>query len=247
MRLFEAELMADPERQVERKIKEAILALRLDDRYPGEEGKQRLLEMYLNQVYYGNNAYGIWAAADRYFGKDLTSDAPEQQLTVSEAALLAGLVRAPSRLDPTPEAIQEERDGETAFVVPMDSQAIRVRNFVLDQMLESDMITQAEYDEAVAAEIVLALPDDSEYLAPPCVYAVRREAADLLEGEDLLDTGGLRVITTLDYEGYQVSAEKWARIAYDLDRLSDEDLVATYGEEALTWIAQLQGRNINND
>ena len=247
MRLFEAEMMADPERQVERKIKEAILALRLDDRYPGEEGKQRLLEMYLNQVYYGNNAYGIWAAADRYFGKDLTSDAPEDQLTVSEAALLAGLVRAPSRLDPTLEAIQEERDGETVFVVPVDSQSIRVRNFVLDQMLESDLISQAEYDEAIAAEIALAPPDDSEYLAPHFVYAVRREAADLLEGEDLLDTGGLRVITTLDYEGYQVSAEKWARIAYDLDRLSDEELIATYGEEALAWIAQLQGRNINND
>ena len=60
MRLFDAELMADPARQVERKIKEAILALRLDDRYSGEEGKQRIIEMYLNQVYYGNNAYGIW-------------------------------------------------------------------------------------------------------------------------------------------------------------------------------------------
>ena len=71
MRLFDAELMADPDRQVERKIKEAILALRLDDRYPGTEGKQRIVEMYLNQVYYGNNAYGIWAAARAYFEKDL--------------------------------------------------------------------------------------------------------------------------------------------------------------------------------
>ena len=73
MRLFDAELMADPDRQVERKIKEAILALRLDDRYPGTEGKQRIIEMYLNQVYYGNNAYGIWAAARCVFreGPDL--------------------------------------------------------------------------------------------------------------------------------------------------------------------------------
>jgi membrane peptidoglycan carboxypeptidase len=247
MRLFGADLLADPERQVERKIKEAILALRLDDRYPGEEGKQRILEMYLNQVYYGNNAYGIWSAANAYYGKDLTSDAPEDQLTISEAALLAGLVRAPSRLDPTPEAVQQERDGGTVYVVPPESQAITVRKIVLDEMLDSAFISQAEYDEALAAEIVLVGPRDSEYLAPHFVYAVRREAQELLEGEGLLDTGGLRIITTLDYDGYQVTAEKWAGIAYDMDRLSDDELVDKYGEGALGWIQQLQGRNIHND
>ena len=250
MRLFEAELMADPDRQVERKIKEAILALRLDDRYPGDEGKRRILEMYLNQVYYGNNAYGIWAAANAYYDKDLTSDAPEDQLTISEAAMLAGLVRAPSRLDPSLEAVEEEIGGETRYVVPATSQAITVRDFVLDQMLESELITGDEHRTAVAEEVVLAPPDDNAYLAPHFVYAVRREAGDLLEGEELLDTGGLRIVTTLDYEGYQQSAEKWAQIAYDLDRMSEADLIETYGEEAAGeqgWIRQLQGRNINND
>jgi len=250
MRLFDAELMADPDRQVERKIKEAILALRLDERYPGGEGKRHILEMYLNQVYYGNNAYGIWAAANAYYDKDLTSDAPEEQLTISEAAMLAGLVRAPSRLDPSPEAVEEEVEGGTRFVVPPTSQSITVRDFVLDQMLESELISEADHRAAIAEQIVLAPPDDNAYLAPHFVYAVRREAGDLLEGEELLDTGGLRVITTLDYEGYQRSAEKWAQIGYDLDRLSDEELVATYGEAAAGeagWIRQLQGRNINND
>jgi len=247
MRLFDANLLADPERQVERKLKEAILALRLDDRYPGDEGKQKLIEMYLNQVYYGNNAYGIWAAARAYFGKDLTSDDPADQLTVSEAALLAGLVRAPSRLDPSSEAIQQELDGATVYVVPKTAQAIVVRDFVLDQMLESGFITQEQHDEAVAEQIVLAAPRNQQYLAPHFVYAVRREANELLEGEEALDTDGLRITTTLDYEGYQVAAEKWAQIGYDLDRLSDEELIATYGEQALSWIKQLQGRNINND
>ncbi len=247
MRLFDAELMADPERQVERKIKEAILALRLDDRYPGTEGKQLIIEMYLNQVYFGNRAYGVWAAANAYFGKDIESVAPEDQLTISEAAMLASLVRAPSRLDPTPEAVQEEVGGEVRYVVPQTAQAITSRNIVLDQMLESEFITQAEYDEAITEEIVLAPPRDSSYLAPHFVYAVRREANELLEGEELLDTGGLRIVTTLDYEGYQTTAEKWARIGYDMDRLTDEELVATYGEEAMAWIGQQQGRNINND
>ncbi len=247
MRLFGADLMANADRQVERKIKEAILALRLDDRYPGTEGKQRIVEMYLNQVYYGNNAYGIWAAARAYFEKDITSDEPDQQLTVSEAAFLAGLVRAPSRLDPTPEAVPEEIDGESRLVVPPSAQAITVRNIVLDQMLDSEFITQAEHDAAVAEQVVLAPPEDSAFLAPHFVYAVRREAAELLDGEELLNTGGLRIITTLDYEGYQVSAEKWAQVAYDMDRMTNEELVAKYGEAALAWIAQLQGRNINND
>ncbi len=246
MRLIDAQMAADPDRRVELKVKEGILALRLDDRYPGEEGKQRILEMYMNQVYYGNNAYGIWAAADAYFGKDITSDAAEDQLTLSEAALLASLVRAPSRLDPTTEAVREELEGETVHVVPETAQSITTRDIVLRTMLNEEFITQQEYDEALAERITLAPPADTTYQAPHFVYAVRREANDLLDGEELLDTGGLRIVTTLDYQGYQLSAEKWARVAYDMDRLSDDELVDRYGEEALSWISQLQGRNINN-
>ncbi len=247
MRLFSADLMADPDRQVERKIKEAVLALRLDGRYPGTDGKQQILEMYMNQSYYGNRAYGIWAAANAYFRKDLTSDAPEDQLTVSEAAMLAGLVRAPSRLDPTTEAVRTEIDGRRVLVVPETAQAIVVRDFVLAQMLQSGFITQEQHDEAVAEQIILAPQRGNRYLAPHFVFAVRREASELLEGEDLLDTGGLRIHTTLDYAGYQRSAEKWAAVGYDMDRMTDEELIEKYGEPALAWIKQLQGRNINND
>ncbi|HEV2952409.1 MAG TPA: transglycosylase domain-containing protein, partial [Actinomycetota bacterium] len=152
-----------------------------------------------------------------------------------------------SRLDPSTEAVEEERDGETVYVVPPTAQAIVVRDFVLAQMLDSDFITQEQYDEAIAEEIILAPPRNNAFRAPHFVYAVRREANELLEGEDLLDTGGLRIHTTLDYAGYQRIAEKWARIGYDMDRLSDERLIRRYGEEALAWIKQLQGRNINND
>lgn len=248
IRLFDADLLANPGRRWERKIKEALLALRVGDRYPGLEGKQKLIEMYLNQVYYGNNAYGIWAAANRYLAKDITSAAPEDQLTIGEAAMLAGLVRAPSALDPTQVAVPTtDAAGNTVLIVPADSDAIRVQGFVLDGMVATGAITQAQRDEAAAQPIVLAPPQDRQYKAPHFVYAVRRAAAELIGNEDLLDRGGLVITTTLDYNGYQLSAEKWAGVAYDLDRMTDEQLTAKYGDAALKWIKQLQGRNINND
>jgi membrane peptidoglycan carboxypeptidase len=248
IRLFDADLLANPDRRWQRKIKEALLALQVGDAYPGVEGKQKLLEMYLNQVYYGNNAYGIWAAASRYYGKDITSSAPEDQLTIGEAALLAVLVRAPSALDPTQVAVPAtDAQGNTVLVVPDDARAMTLQKRVLDGMVQTRAITQAERDQAAAEQIVLAPPQEKQYKAPHFVYAVRRAAAELLGNEDLLDRGGLVITTTLNYDGYQVSAEKWAGVAYDLDRMTDEELVAKYGEPALAWIKQLQGRNINND
>ncbi|MDH4335042.1 MAG: penicillin-binding protein, partial [Chloroflexota bacterium] len=248
IRLFDASLLTDSGRVWERKIKEALLALRVGDRFPGLEGKQKLLEMYLNQVYYGNNSYGIWAAANRYFGKDITSSAAADRLSIGEAALLAGLVRAPSALDPTQSAFRgRNATGEPVLVVTGSARALTVQGFVLDGMVATGAITRAERDAAAAERIELALPRTLDYRAPHFVYAVRRAAADLLGSEDLLDRGGLVIRTTLDYEGYQVSAEKWASVAYDLDRLTDDELLAKYGEDAMEWLRRLQGRNINND
>ena len=261
MRLIEPELTASADRRFERKIMEAILALRVGERYRGQDGKERLMEMYLNQVYYGNNAYGIWAAAMAYFGKDISIPTdPEYQgedqadvreaneLTLAEAALLAGLIRSPSDLDPTRVAVEDENeDGETVLVVPPEAEAIRVRGFVLDKMLEQGYITADERAAVDEEPVVLAAQEEREYLAPHFVFAVRREAAELLGSEDRLDRDGLTITTTLDYEGYQESAEKWARVAYDMSRLSEEELREEYGDEALGWITTLQGRNINND
>ena len=248
IRLFDAELMADPDRIFERKIKEAILALRVGEQYAGQEGKERILEMYMNQVYYGNNAYGIRAAAQAYYGKDITSDDPEEQLTVGEAAMLVSLVRAPSRLDPTKEALEQtNEDGRTVLVVSETAGAKLAQSFVLDNMVESGYISELEAEEAAAEQIVLAPQRSARYRAPHFVYAVRRAAGELLGSEDLLDRGGLVIETTLQYRDMQRSAEKWAGIAYDLDRLSDERLIDKYGEAALGWIRQLQDRNIKND
>ena len=248
IRLFDADLLTNPKRLWERKIKEALVALRVGDHYPGLAGKQKLMEMYLNQVYYGNNSYGIWAAANRYLGKDITSKDPADQLTIGEAALLASLVRAPSALDPTQVAVpQLDAQGNSILVIPSDAHVLEVQRRVLDGMVEIGAITQAQRDAAAAQQIVLAPPKNRQYKAPHFVYAVRRAAANLLGGEDLLDRGGLVIHTTLDYAGYQVAAEKWAGVAYDMDRLSAADLLAKYGKEAYAWIKQLKGRNINND
>jgi membrane peptidoglycan carboxypeptidase len=248
VRLIDADLMANPDRILERKIKEAILALRVGEAYPGEAGKRKILEMYMNQVYYGNQAYGIAAAVEAYFGKDITSDAPEDQVTLGEAAMVVGLVRAPSRLDPTAEAVEQtDAQGNPILVVPESAGAKTVQGLVLRNMVKSGYVTQAQADGAAAEEIVLAPAPETQYKAPHFVYAVRREAADLLGGEEALDTGGLEITTTLNYNGYQVFAEKWAMVAYDLDRLSQEELIAKYGEPAWNWIKTLQGRNIGND
>ncbi len=247
-RLLPADLLADDSRLLERKIKEAILALRVGKRYDGLEGKQQLLEMYMNQIYYGNQAYGIWAAANAYFGKDITSTAADDQLSIGEAAMLVSLVRAPSVLDPTNEAVQRtDAQGNTILVVPNSAGAKRDQGFVLTNMVASGYITQAQANAASAETIVLAPQRSQQYKAPHFVYAARREVAKLLGNEDLIDIGGLTITTTLDYDGYQVSAEKWAAIGYDMDRMTDDELTAKYGADALAWIHRLQGRNINND
>jgi membrane peptidoglycan carboxypeptidase len=247
MRLLDADLLT-ADRRLERKIKEAVLALRVGDEYDTRQGKEQLLTMYMNQVYYGNNAYGIWAAANAYFGKDITKDDPANQLTLAESAMLASLVRSPSSHDPTKVAVEEKGpDGKARLVVPEDADAQRTQGFVLDGMLAEGYITQAEHDEAMDEEIVLAKPASTKYKAPHFVYAVRRDAAELLGDEELLDKAGLTISTTLNYDGYQKSAEKWAAVAYDMDRLDDDQLTKKYGKDALRWIKQLQGRNINND
>ena len=107
------------ERTVQRKLKEACLALKLNDAW----SKERILESYLNQVYYGNLAYGIEAAAQTYFSK------PARSLNLRESALLAGLTQAPSAYDP--------------FVEP--AKALARRNAVLDAMRDQGVITAKQY------------------------------------------------------------------------------------------------------
>jgi peptidoglycan glycosyltransferase len=185
-------------RGYEDKIREFILARQMTAAYPGREGKERILETYLNLIFYGNGSYGIKAAAANYFG---ISDLDE--LSLSQAAFLAGLPQLPSVYDPY-------------FNDQGPARAIARRNTVLDAMLRDGYITQREHDRAVATTWQKMGPHRITSLLrePHFSFRVRREAATILESmgvpnaEQAVRTGGYRIRTTLDFELQQVAKEQ---------------------------------------
>jgi penicillin-binding protein 2D len=169
-----------------RKVREAYLALELEKRHT----KREILEMYLNTIYLGEGAYGVQAASLEYFNR------PASKLTLTQAATLAGLAQSPSRLDP-----YNNPDG-----------AVTRRNEVLVRMLANNYITQAQYDEAVAAKLKLdrnKVPRDGIYRAPYFVAHVKKLLQQQFS-EGTVFKGGLTVYTTLDtrLQGYAERAVK---------------------------------------
>src|SRR5437773_1189430 len=173
---------------VQRKIREAILAIQVTRTY----SKKQILELYFNQIYYGNQAYGVKAAAETYFGKSDLS-----KLTLAESALLAGLPQQPSVLDPSQEANQDR--------------ATERRQYVLDQMVDTAAITQAQADLAAKEPIKTAGPQVTVIKAPHFVFQVRNQLAAILGGDEgVVNRGGYRVITTLDTKMQEI-AERQVR------------------------------------
>ena len=167
------------EQTLSRKVKEAILAVEITRRY----SKTEILEVYLNEVYYGNLAYGIAAAAETYFEKDVSA------LTLPEAALLVGLLQSPACYDP--------------YVYPQ--RALARRATVLGLMLSNSYLTQAEYEQALEAPLALR-PRDLGLQAPHFVMHVRQEL-ETLYGREGLYRMGLQVYTSLNLDLQQL-AEK---------------------------------------
>ena len=177
--LIKTRLLGD-EPTITRKIKEAILAVEATRTF----SKQEILEMYLSQIFYGNQSYGLKAAAKTYFGVgDLN------QLTLGQMALLAGLPQAPSEYDP----------------VQNPAAAGARRTLVLDAMVDQGYITQAQADAAVAEPIKVTQAKTSLY-APHFTFRAREQIINLL-GEKASYRGGYRVYTTLDFNMQQL-AEK---------------------------------------
>lgn len=167
-----------PEKTITRKIKEVAIAIELERKY----SKDDILSMYLNHLYLGTRAYGIEAASQTYFGKST------DQLSVSEAALLATLPKAPSRNSP--------------FISP--ERAVTRRNFALRRMYELGFINRQQYGEAVKVPVSTE-SNGRKYKAPYFVDALRSELEDRF-GHRLF-TSGLKIYTTLDYS-VQLAAEQ---------------------------------------
>jgi penicillin-binding protein 1A len=165
-------LLLSPEQTYTRKMREMILARDIEHRF----SKQEILYLYLNQIYFGHGAHGIGEAARTYFGKNVG------ELGVSEAALLAGLPKAPSRYSPHANPAQAERR----------------RRYVLDRMLEERFIDAASHDAAVAQPPTLVeTPPPAWAEAAFFTEEVRRYLFDALGGDAVLE-GGLEIETTLD-------------------------------------------------
>jgi penicillin-binding protein 1A len=178
-------LFADDERtkvSITRKIKEALLAMRLERTY----SKDKILELYLNEIYLGLGAYGIAAASLVYFDKSVN------ELTVAEAAYLAALPKAPSSLHPV-----KNRD-----------RAIERRNYVIDRLLENGWIKQADADKSRKDPLIVTSRSNVAHTFAGEYFAeeVRRDVFERY-GEKKLYEGGLSVRTTLDPK-LQVMARK---------------------------------------
>jgi penicillin-binding protein 1A len=216
------------EKTLSRKIKEAILAVRIERTYTKDE----ILEMYLNQIYFGEGAYGIDAAAKVYFGK-LVPD-----LTLPECALLAGLPRNPRDYSP-------RRDPD---------RSVRRRNLVLAAMLQNRRITRPQYETASEAPLGVSATRLSARLAPYYMEMVRMYL-DERYGSNQLYEGGLRVYTTLDSDlqgAAETALEKRlteieARNKYKLTRSAVEAAQAKNPDHERMQTAYLQGAVVTLD
>jgi 1A family penicillin-binding protein len=182
-----------PEKSIDRKVKEAVLAMRLEDRLSKEE----ILERYLNIVYFGNGAYGVQAAAETYFNTDV------EQLTLGQAALLAGIIRNPVGYDP----------------VKQPERARSRRSLAVDQMIANGHLTPERAEqirrESVPTRIFKPLPPPNDYFVEE---VKQRLLADTRLGEtpqeryNAVFKGGLRIQTSLDPNLQKVAEEHRNRV-----------------------------------
>ncbi len=168
------------EKTITRKIKELALAWKLENTYT----KDQILNLYLNQIPYGGNAYGVEAASQTYFNHNA------EKLSLGESAMLAALTQAPSYYSPWGSHTDELEDR---------------RKLVLKRMLDLGYIDQAQYDSASTNKPKVVSQPTSSIRAPHFVFYVQDYLREKY-GEDILEAGGLKVITTLDW-GSQQTAE----------------------------------------
>jgi len=181
-------------RTFNRKFLEAAMAFRIEM----EMGKEQILELYMNRVYFGSGLYGVEAASQAYFGR------PASEMTLSEAALLAGLIRSPNRFSPFNNL----------------SASLEQRNLVLDRMEELELITQAEHQKALQEPIN---PQPQHLVNPLNSWAVDAILHELEQvvALDKIDAGGLRIETSLDAGLQQAAEESVAKRLAEVEQRPD--------------------------
>jgi penicillin-binding protein 1A len=184
-------LFLTAEKSLARKIKEALLAVEIERHY----AKDRILEMYFNQVYFGHGAYGVEAAAQTYFKK------PVGDLSLAEAAMLAGLPSAPNRYSPITDPVR----------------ARRRREHVLNRMVEQRFISRAQADAASRSDFDERLFTRPASVAPYFVEHVRQELEETY-GAYALYNSGLKVYTTLNLKMQRAAEEALVGGLRDLDK-----------------------------
>jgi membrane peptidoglycan carboxypeptidase len=227
-----------------RKVLEIVQASRVSEAYPGETGKQTIMTAYLNQIYYGHEAYGVAAAAQIYFGvSDLS------KLTPAQAALLAGLPKSPSTYDPYKFAT---KDASGKLVVPSTAPPVIRRNYILQNLNTSrwTQLTPDQLQAALAEPVVLPGVKAPVMKAPHFVWAVRRQLIKLLGSPEAVDSGGYTVITSLDWKA-QLLAEKYMTAAAIVPNVPKKQATAILsalkiGAADKGWVAELRGKGVHN-
>jgi penicillin-binding protein 1A len=185
-------LLLSPERSFTRKLKEAILAYRIEKHL----SKQEILFLYLNQIYLGHGAYGVQAAAQNYFGKNV------EELNLAECATLAGLPQAPSRYSPYshPERAKERQV------------------YVLNRMVADGYITTNEAAEALAYQLDVKERQDWDIGSVPYFSEHIRRYLEEKYGEEVLFRQGLKVYTTVDVAFQKAAQKAIEKGLYELDK-----------------------------
>ena len=174
-------LLLTPEKRLTRKIREAILAYRIEKYLSKEE----ILYLYLNQIYLGHGAYGVAAAAENYFGKSI------EELSLAESAMLAGLPQAPSKYSP--------------YHHP--EQAKRRQTYVLHRMAEEGSISNLDLMRASSSSIQIMNKQNPSFERAPYFVEYVRKYVEEKYGREALYKNGLRVYTTVDLQSQKMAQE----------------------------------------
>ncbi len=257
------------EGQYVRKAKEILQAYRLTQAFPGEKGKKDIITAYLNQISYGA-AQGIAAAADLYLGKDL------DELTLSEAALLAAIPQKPSSLYPwatnskgkytnvvKEKTKKRSKKGKTKSRLLVrdclgksdctNTELVNRRNFILGRLHDSKgrftSVTDEQYQDALKQRIVIRKPKAQLWKAPHFVNAVLPELNQILADRDPINVGGYKVTTTIDMKA-QTLGERLIQGGAVLPNLPPSLYQQQLKKLKLGgnsgWISRLRGSNLRN-